>query len=299
MPNTLGGINLAQIAEKSLDYLDIHPWFQPISKIAWNDFQADVATKGESVTTRVPSAVSAADLSSGYSAADAAVTSTAKTVTLNTFYGVVHSFTDAEVSKAGDADWLMNVFVEPALVATVEKVMDSLLALVTNSAFSSTAISTSANFDADDIVDAGKALTDLSVPPFGRYALLSPAYYASLQKDNAVQSAMAYGGAEAIREGRVPRVHGFDIMEYPDIPANSENLTCIFGHRSALLLAARQVAVPSDFKGQIVNVNDPATGLPLQYRFWYSEDDGVYRFSIGVLYGVLKGNNAIYRITSA
>lgn len=299
MANTLGGINLAAIAQESLDYLDIHPWFKPVSKIAWNDFQEDIANKGASVTTRVPSAMTAADLSSGYSGASADRTTTAKTVTLDTFYGTVSSFTDAEVSKAGDANWLMDVFVQPALTATVEKVMDDLLAQVTNANFSDTDIITAANFDADDLADKATALTDLSVPPMGRYAMLSPAYCASLQKDNAIQASYAYGGSEAIRDGQVPKVHGFDILEYPDIPANSENLTAFVGNRTALLLAARQPAIPADFKGQIENVTDPATGLPLQYRFWYSEDAGVYRFSIGVLYGVGVGNNAISRITSA
>ena len=62
MSNTLGGINLAAIAEQSLDYLSYE--FFPITAVA-TDFSGDIATKGESITTRIVSGLTAQDLSSG------------------------------------------------------------------------------------------------------------------------------------------------------------------------------------------------------------------------------------------
>jgi len=94
--------------------------------------------------------------------------------------------------------------------------------------------------------------------------------------------------------------------EYSDIPANAENLAAIALHPSALLIAARQVATPSDPGLQVENVTDPTTGLPLQFRHWYDPDGGEYKISMGVLYGVAAGNSgalgsggALKRITSA
>ena len=97
MSNTIGGINLAAIAEQTLDYLGSQ--FFILSAFT-RDFSQDIRQRGQSVTTRVASSVSAQDLSSGYTASD--VTSTAKTVTLSNFEGFVTGLTDKEVSFAGD-----------------------------------------------------------------------------------------------------------------------------------------------------------------------------------------------------
>lgn len=295
MANTLNGINLAQIAQGTLDYLSYE--FHPLRAFT-RDFSEDIATKGESVTTRVPSGVTAQDLSSGYSATD--VTSTAKTITLSNFQGFVYGFTDAEVSKAGNLDWLQGVFMAPALEATLNKVMDDLLALVLNATFSANEVITAANFDVDEIADLAADLSTAKVPKSERALLLPPTYYASIQKDTVVQDASSYNGPDAVREHAARRIHGFNVYEYSDIPTNSENLAAIALHPSALLLAARQPATPSDPGLQVENVTDPTTGLPLQFRSWYDPDSGVYKVSMGVLYGVAAGNaTALKRIKSA
>lgn len=295
MANTLNGINLAAIAQGTLDYLSYE--FHPLRAFT-RDFSEDIASRGESVTTRVPSAATVQDLSSGYSASD--VTSTAKTITLNKFYGFVYGFTDAEVSKAGNLDWLQGIFMAPALEATLNKVMDDLLALVLNATFSANEVITAANFDVDEIADLAADLSTAKVPKSERALLLPPTYYASIQKDAIVQDASSYAGSEAVREHGARRVHGFNLFEYSDIPTNSENLAAIALHPSALLLAARQPATPSDPGLQVENVTDPTTGLPLQFRSWYDPDAGVYKVSMGVLYGVAAGNTAaLKRIKSA
>lgn len=295
MSNTLNGINLAQIAQGTLDYLSYE--FHPLRAFT-RDFSDDIAAKGESVTTRVPSSATVQDLSSGYTASD--VTSTAKTITLNKFYGFVYGFTDAEVSKAGNLDWLQGIFMAPALEATLNKVMDDLLALVVNATFSANEVITAANFDVDQIADLAADLSTSKVPKSERALLLPPTYYASIQKDAIVQDASSYAGSDAVREHSARRVHGFNLYEYSDIPTNSENLAAIALHPSALLLAARQPATPSDPGLQVENVTDPSTGLPLQFRSWYDPDAGVYKVSMGVLYGVAAGNAAaLKRIKSA
>ena len=125
--NTLNGINLAQVAQDTLDYLSYE--FAPLNALT-RDFSEDIAQQGESVTTRVPASVTAQDLSSGYTASNSQTT--AKQINLDKFYGYVYGFSDAEVSKAGDFEWLKNIFMAPAIEATLNRVMDDLLALVVN-----------------------------------------------------------------------------------------------------------------------------------------------------------------------
>ena len=300
MANTLNGTFLAQIAQDTLDYLSYE--FHPLAAFT-RDFNEDIKDRGESVTTRVASSVTAQDLSSGYSSTD--VTSTAKTVSLNTHYGFVYGFSDAEVSKAGDSKWLENVFMAPALEAVHNKIMDDLLALATNASFGSSEVITAANFDADEVADLAADFSGNKIPKNERSLILPPSYFGSIQKDSIIQDSSSLGSSEAIREHAARRVHGFNLYEYSDIPNNSENLAAIALHPSALIMAARQVATPND-PGLLVENVTTDIGLPLQFRHWYSPNDGEYKISLGVLYGVAIGNSgalgsggALKRIKSA
>jgi hypothetical protein len=295
MANTLGGINIAQIAEQSLDYLSTQ--FHPLRAFS-RDFSADISGAGESVTTRVPSSMTASDLSTGYAATD--VTSTAVTVTLNKFKGYSMAFTDMEVSKAGNFDWLSSQFLAPALEVTLDAVMDDLLALVLNANFSANEVITAANFDVDEVADLAADLTTAKCPKSERALILPPSYYASIQKDAIVQDASSYGTPAGVQENAAQRVHGFSLYEYTGIPTNSENLAAIALHPSALCLAARTPAAPADGSVQVSDIVDPSTGLPIQLRTFYDNVAGKHYLTMGVLYGVAKGNGAaLKRIKSA
>ena len=295
MANTLGGINLAQISEQALDYLSTQ--FHPLRAFA-RDFSTDISGAGESVTTRVPSSMTAVDLSSGYTAQD--VTSTAVTVTLNKFKGHSAAYTDMEVSKAGNFDWLSSQFLAPALEVTLDAVMDDLLALVLNANFSSNEVITAANFDADEVADLAADLTTAKCPKTERALILPPSYYSSIQKDSIIQDSSSFGASDAVQENAAQRVHGFNLYEYTGIPANSENLAAIALHPSALCLAARTPAAPTDGSVQVSDIVDPSTGLPIQLRTFYDNVAGKHYLTMGVLYGVAVGNGAaLKRIKSA
>lgn len=293
MANTLGGVNLAVIAQKTLKTLMVE--MLPVRAFT-TLFSDQVANVGESVTTRVATQPSIQDFTSAPSAAN--VTTTAKTITLNNYKGVRIGFTDMEVSKASID--LTNVFVNPIANTICNAVMDSVFALVTNANYSTAGtISTSSNFDADDVADAAQVLSTANVPKVGRFMILAPTYFAALAKDSAIQASYAYGGSEAIRENRIPRVHGFDIYEYNDIPSNSENLVGCYGSPEGLLVAARVPAVPANFPGEVETATDPDTGLTVQVRRWYSADDRQLYYESGIIYGVAAGVTAnLKRITS-
>ena len=292
--NTLNGINLAQVAQDTLDYLSYE--FAPLNALT-RDFSEDIAQQGESVTTRVPASVTAQDLSSGYTASNSQTT--AKQINLDKFYGYVYGFSDAEVSKAGDFEWLKNIFMAPAIEATLNRVMDDLLALVVNSTFSANVVKSAAAIDVDDLADLAGDLSTAKVPRSERSLLVSPSYLASFHKDTAIVDSSQYGDDSGIKDHAAMRIHGFRVYSYGDIPANSENLAGIAMHPSALIMAARQPATPSD-PGLAVEHVTASNGLPLQFRAWYDPDNGLYKVSMGVLYGVAAGNTtALKRILSA
>jgi len=293
MANTLNGLNLAAIAQSVLDNLSAQ--HTPVSAFT-TDFSSEIADQGESITTRIATAVSAGDASSGYSATD--VTSSAKTVTLNQHKHFTMAFTDLEIAKGG-MNMLERTFVRPATHAVINSMVDALMALVVNSEFGNKATVTSSNFGADDVATLAGDLTTLNVPKDERALIIKPAYYAALAQDNAIQASYASTLDDSIRNHSVPRVHGFNVYEYSDIPSNSENLEGFACGPEALLIAARQPAIPQNWSGAVESVTDPDSGLTIQLRSWYEGKDGKQMITATTIFGVLVGSNSMKRIVSA
>lgn len=293
--NTIAGANLAAIAEATLPHLSTA--FAPLRGVT-TDFSADIARVGESVTTRVPTKPSAVDLSSGYTSQNTTLTS--KTVTLGTFYGYVYGFKDAERSKS--VINLNETFIPVVIDSLGDKVFGDIWALVTNANFATKSIITAANFDRDDLIDLRTTLTDTKkAPRVGRTLWADPSHYGALLKT--LNSAEMPGIQAEKAEGVVPRCSGFDVYESDLCDDNSENLAAFAFHRSSLLMAARAVDTGEGMAEragvEIQNVLVPGLGIPVQFRRWYSPNDGELKCSVGLLYGVAKGNDFGVRVVTA
>lgn len=286
MSNTLGGINLQVIAQDSLTTLLAQ--FPLVNKFT-TDFGGDILQRGESVTTRLASGVSATDIAAeGYSRSD--VTSTAKTVQLNKHKGFVMGFSDGEVAKGG-YDVLRRTFIRPAAHAVVKAVMDDVFALVDGTNFPATGYNgTVAGFDADAVADISQSLTDANVPMAGRSLIVRPALYTSLAKDNSIQAQYASGTNAPLTENLLPRIHGFEVNQYTALPATVTNLKGIAVSPEAILIAARLPATPTNWYGNVATATDAESGLSIQVREWYDGDAGEQKLSMSILYGVTVGN---------
>ena len=293
MANSLGGINLSLIAQSALDNLSSQ--HTPVSAFS-TDFSSEIADVGESISTRIATAVTAGDATSGYTAAD--VTSSAKTVTLNKHKHFTMAFTDLEIAKGG-MNMLERTFVRPGTHSVINAMVDDLMALVVNSEFGNVSTIAAADFGADDVATLAGDLTTLNVPKTERALIILPTYYANLAQDNAIQASYASTLDDSLRDHRVPRVHGFDVYEYSDIPTNSENLVGFACGPEALLIASRQPAIPQNWSGAVESATDPDSGLTIQLRSWYEGKDGKQYITMTVLSGVLVGSNSLKRIKSS
>lgn len=293
MANTIAGVNLATIAQESLEGLS--SLFAPLSALT-TDFSSDIRNAGESVTTRYPTKPSAADMSAGYKSAAADVTMTAATISLDTHYGFTYGFTDVERSKSSVN--LNNLFVQPALQALGDKVFGDVWNLVTAANFSTSSAITAANFDRDDLVDLGATLTStLKAPQSGRAIFMNPSYYASLVKT--LNSAEFPGIIADKAEASVPRVAKFDSYETDIADANAENLAAFAFQKNALLMAGRTVdsEMATEAGIEVETVVIPGLGLPVQFRRWY-DSDGILYYNCNLLYGVAKGVDYGIRVTT-
>lgn len=295
MSNTLGGINLTVIAQDSLTTLLAE--FPLISKFSTN-FGGEIATKGETVTTRIASAVNATDIgANGYAKSN--VTSTAKSVTLSNHKGFVMGFSDGEVAKGG-YDVLRKTFIRPAAHAVSKAVLDDIFALVTSSNFTSTGYSgTVAAFDADAVAGLSQTLTDANVAQAGRLLIVRPSLYTALARDNSIQAAYASGTNAPLTENILPRVHGFEVNQYSALPNGTlggafsgldNNLKGIAVSPEAFIIAARLPALPTNWYGNVATAVDEKSGLAVQVREWYDGDAGEQKLSMSILYGVAVGS---------
>ena len=208
------------------------------------------------------------------------------------------AFTDLEIAKGG-MNMLERTFVRPGTHSVINAMVDDLMALVVNSEFGNVVTVTAGNFGADDVATLAGDLTTLNVPKNERALIILPTYYSGLAQDNAIQASYASTLDDSLRDHSVPRVHGFNVYEYSDIPTNSENLAGFACGPEALLIAARQPAIPQNWSGAVESATDPDSGLTIQLRSWYEGKDGKQYITMTVIYGVLVGSNSLKRIVSA
>jgi hypothetical protein len=301
MPNTLGTTNADVIAQEALKALQAS---LPILGQIATDHSKENARFNERVIVHEVAAAAAADFNpaTGYVASDR--TQVDIPVTLNKHKHHTYSVGVQEASSSR-VD-LIKRFGLNAAYALGAAVVSDLCALILEAAFANKTTKALGaggdGFDRKASIAVGTALSKRGVPGMGRFMLLNPDYYGSLSMDLTMLQVMLGGGAAAVESGRLPRVHGFDVSEFVDLPGNGENLVGFAGTRTALAFASR---IPDDpGQGQsnvrISTVTDEATGLSLQVREWYNADLAKFYRTYTLMYGVAKGQAAaLQRIVSA
>ena len=290
----LNGVFLAQIAQQSLPFLANA--FAPLRGVT-TDFSTDIASAGQSVTTRFATVPSVVDITSaGY--APVAGDTTARTITLDQHRGVTLGFTDIEVLQSSIN--FERLFLAPMVQALGADMFGQLWNLVTAANFATTPLSSSAaNFDRGDVIDLGVTLTQtVKAPLMGRSVILNPAYYGAISKT--FISADVPGITPFKADGTVPRVSGFDIYQTDLADANGEALAGFACHSSALIMAARRVNPEAALQDsiEIAEVVVPDLGLPVTFRRYYDRALGKTCINVSCIWGVAKGTGMGVRIVT-
>jgi hypothetical protein len=290
MANALNGVFMTRLSKLTLDALLTAPL--PIMNF-WTNFSSDISDYGNAVTTRYPNALVAQNFASAKTAIDSNTVS--RTITLDKYIGVPISFTDTEVSFSDIQ--LTDMFVKPALTTLFENVMATTLALVTPANFSSNTVLAAANFTAANIALVDRIQTVNKVPLAPRHIIAPPTYCEVLKRDTALQAAYAYGEGATIRTGRIPKVYNYDVHEWNGTIPTTNNLAAVAFSPQALLLAIRPPALPRNWFGEVRNVTMPGTGLTVQIRDYY--DNNQQKTEWCFIYGAQIGNPGnLTRITN-
>ena len=287
--NSIGGINLTLIAQDSLTTLLAE--FPLISKFTTN-FGGEIATRGETVVTRIANAVSSPITNIGTNGYEVTnVTSLERRIELTNHKGFVMGFSDGEVAKGG-YDVLRRTFIRPAAYAVSKAVMDDIFGLVTNTLYPQAAVydGTVAAFDADAVATISQRMTERFVPQQDRLLIVTPALYTALAKDNAISAQYASGTNAPLTENLLPRIHGFEVNQYAAFSTPTARCKGIACNPESILIATRQPALPTNWYGNVASATDEKSGLTVQVREWYDGNDGLQKLSMSILYGVAVGN---------
>lgn len=289
----LSGNFLQQISQTSLPHLQ--SLFAPLAGIT-TDFSTDIASAGQSVTTRFavrPSVVNI--VSTGY--VPVAGNTTAKTITLDQHRGVTLGFTDIDVLQSSIN--FERLFLSPMLQVLGADMFGQLWNLVTAGNFPSYITSTAANFDRSDLIDMGQTLTSSAkAPKAGRAFLCNTDFYGALLKT--LNSAEVPGITPDKAEGIVPRVSGMNVYETDLADDNSAYLGGFAMHSSALLMAARRVNPEAALQDSIdiAEVVVPGLGLPITFRRYYDRALGQTCINVSCIWGVSVGTAMGVRVVT-
>ena len=122
------------------------------------------------------------------------------------------------------------------------------------------------------------------VPMQGQMFLANSDIFNALRKDTSFKAAYAYGTPKVIVDGTVSQGMGFDLVEFPWLTTVNAGVTAIATGKQALVFAARRVADPQNWYGEVENIT--VAGIPFQLRMWYDGNTGFQYLSFACLYGV-------------
>lgn len=305
--NSIGTVSGTLVTQRTLEFL--HFVFPVLSMIT-TDFSELQAQLNQTITTRSlnPPTVASYDVNTGYAQTDQSATDVSVTIDQHKY---VQTTFNANV-LSGTVRRLFDEFAQPNAYAMAKDMVEAVYALILNANYSSATTQGIDDFSRGDVIDMGTALTLRGVPAGSknRALLLHSSYYAKLAKDsgavlNAVTALAAFQRPEIIEEGVIPEMHGFKVIDAPNIPDNGENLVGAGFSKSALVLATRlpmdytQVLPGASF-GNVTVVTNPDSGFSVMQVEYVDHKLGTANQRLAWLYGKAKGQpNALQRLKSA
>ena len=281
MANTIAsGLQNNIIAQSALDaFVDI---LAPLASFS-QSFNDQAAETGKTINvTTLANTTGATDFAGTYTSMDTDYATT--TITLDKHKFNTWHLSDTNYSQSSAVELERFGYQKGGELAKV--VFQDILSAVTAANFTSHSVITAGNFDVDDVADLRQHMVSIGAMPDLCNIVVGPSYFANLLKDSKIV-ADAYGSREAIRDGQVPSLFGFNgIFESGAIPDNSENLAGFVCHPSAMAVAMRYLE-PSDSSQYISTrrLSDPRTGIVLGYREYYTASTGKKSAVLEAVYG--------------
>lgn len=195
--------------------------------------------------------------------------------------------TDIQFANKGASE--ISVFARQQGRALARKCIENIFSLVSIANFgaaAATAVSI-ADTGLTQLRNARKTMVDRKVNGENLSLIASSELFTSLLGDSNISQAFQYGGNEAIREGRIPRLLGMDVYETNALALGGTlSLIGFLAHPDAIAVAIRQL-LPQDSSQYLAvdTVVDDETGLGFTYRRHFNPGKGRHYASFECLFG--------------
>lgn len=208
-----------------------------------------------------------------------------------------HEYVDfivEDVAQAQSNTDIMQRYVQPAVVALAEQLENDIF--TTAVTLTGTVGTYGTDLSAASLRSAKKALTDNKIAQNPRYLVMSTKDEIALLADNNLATYFAYAKSQAITDGALARIYGFDLFVSQLVPAVAgtpvQTKNIAFGPE-ALILATRPFRDPPEGAGvNFASITDPVSGLTLRVIYFYDINYRGIRVGFDILYGVAKLRDA-------
>lgn len=197
--------------------------------------------------------------------------------------------TDVQFANSGSAD--ISIFAQQQGRALARKCIENVFGLLSITNFGAAAASpvSIANTGLAQLRAARKTLMDRKVNMDMVSLISNSELYSSLLGDSNITQAFQYGGSEAVREARIPRLYGMDVYETNALPLGGTlSLVGFLAHPDAIAIAVRNLQ-PQDGGDSylaVETVTDAETGLGFTYRRHFNPGKGRHFASVECLFGM-------------
>lgn len=211
--------------------------------ISNNDYEGEIAGKGDKVHIRTVPAVTVADYTGTLTYADL----TTSTVELLIDQAKSYSFRADDVLKAqGDIDLMAEASKDAAESMRVAVETDVLANVVTGATTTIGQTTITAANILEKTLDMAKALDELNIPEEGRYVVLSPEFVSLLKQSELRQAYLTGDSTSPLRNGQVGMIDRFTVYQSnmlytPGSGADSGYTHVLAGHPKAITFASQFV----------------------------------------------------------
>jgi hypothetical protein len=259
-----------------------------LARVCRKDTDFGEFSKGESLTIPYYGTLAAQEKTGAQATVQEPTGGSKVTVTLDH-----HKYVDIlvpDLTKAQANPVLMDTYLDPMAEALAVAVEDELFALYAQ--FTQSVGTSGTDLARSVVTKAREKMNAQNVPTAGRALVISPKDGTGLLGDDKLANYFANQRAEAVSEGSIGRLDGFDIFESNRVPvvagtpASTKNLAV---HPEAMVLATRALEAPPEGSGVTAqSITDTESGLTLRILAQYSMADRGLRVGMDILYGVKK-----------
>lgn len=250
------------------------------------NYSAEAVAKGSAVQVPLISAITATTFNSTYT--ESGGTLNTVTVTMSNHRIATVDITDVQMLNT---DVLVENFA-PQLGSALAKIIQTdVWGLVLTTNYGNATLTTSSTvYTKTQVRQLRTALAKNNVDTSQCSFVCNEDIMDALLADTNIIQAFQYGGSEAIREGKIPRLLGVNVFPTNIMPTNSITLYGFMAHPDAIAIACRAFApvVPDGAYEDFQTVADPS-GITLNSRLLYNASTGKRHWSMECLMGYSVG----------